>query len=131
VRIQLFGFGISLNPSLRISLILAFLEFAAEGAERPREITPDHYERTAYLVEDYILPMARCAFAGASVTEVERSALRPVALVRKSKVCSSYPARFFEVNTGNINDSQCSTALRLGLMIGHHARCRFAVVKQY
>ena len=72
--------------SIRISLILAFLDFAAEGAERPREITPDHYGRAAYLVEHYILPMARRAYAGASVPEVERSALRLVALVRKKQL---------------------------------------------
>ena len=72
--------------SIRISLILAFLDFAAEGAERPREITPDPYGRAAYLVEHYVLPMARRAYAGASVPEVERSALRLIALVRKKQL---------------------------------------------
>ena len=67
--------------SIRLSLILAFLDFAAESAERPREITPDHYGRAAYLVERYIMPTATRAYAGASVPEVERSALRLIALI--------------------------------------------------
>ena len=59
LRIQSCGFGIFLDPSLRISLILAFLDSAAEGAERPRGITRDYCGRETFLVEHYILPMAR------------------------------------------------------------------------
>lgn len=67
----------------RLALVLAYLDWAAEGAEEPREITVHHFGRAAHLVESYILPMARRAYADASVPKPERAARRLVAVIRE------------------------------------------------
>ena len=66
----------------RLSLVLAYLDWAAEGAEMPCAITVQHFGRAAHLVEAYILPMARRADADASVPVAERAARRLVAIIR-------------------------------------------------
>ena len=67
----------------RLSLVLAYLDWAAEGSEMPCEITVQHFQRAAHLVEAYILPMAWLAYANASVANAERAARRLVAIIRK------------------------------------------------
>ena len=68
---------------MRLSLVLAYLDWAAEGGDEPHEITADHFGRAAHLVEVYVLPMARRAYADASVPKAERTARRLVALIRE------------------------------------------------
>ena len=65
----------------RIALVLAFLDMAAEGQEEPREITAGHFARAAHLVEAYLLPMARRAYAD-GLTPQERAARRLVQHIR-------------------------------------------------
>jgi hypothetical protein len=67
----------------RLSLVLAFLEWASEGAEEPHEISVSHFGRAAHLVEDYILPMARRAYADAACPKAERAARRLVQVIRE------------------------------------------------
>jgi hypothetical protein len=67
----------------RLALVLGFLDWAAEGAEEPREITVGHFGRAAHLVESYLLPMARRAYADAATPKAERAARRLVALIRE------------------------------------------------
>jgi hypothetical protein len=67
----------------RLALVLAFLDWAAEGAEEPREIGVAHFGRAAHLVEAYILPMARRAYADAATPKAERAARRLVAIIRE------------------------------------------------
>lgn len=43
----------------RLALVLACLDFAAEGADEPREVTVAHFGRAAHLVESYLLPMGQ------------------------------------------------------------------------
>lgn len=69
--------------SLRLALVLDFMRWAAEGGEEPHEIDGQAFERAARLVGEYILPMARRAYAAGSLPEVERGALRLVALIRE------------------------------------------------
>ena len=69
--------------AVRLSLVLAFLDWAAEGGDEPHEITAGHFGRAAHLVDAYVLPMARRAYADASVPKAERSARRLVALIRE------------------------------------------------
>ena len=66
----------------RLPLVLAYLDWAAEAAEMPCAITVQHFGRAAHLVEAYILPMARRAYADASVPVAERAARRLVAIIR-------------------------------------------------
>ena len=67
----------------RLALVLAFLDWATEGAEEPREITHQHFGRAAHLVESHLLPMARRAYADAATPKAERAARRLVALIRE------------------------------------------------
>ena len=57
--------------------------FRSDGAEEPHEITAAHFGRAAHLVEAYLLPMARRAYADASVTKAERAARRLVQVIRE------------------------------------------------
>lgn len=67
----------------RLSLVLAFLDWASEGDEEPHQITVQHFGRAAHLVESYVLPMARRAYADAATPKAERAARRLVQLIRE------------------------------------------------
>lgn len=66
----------------RLSLVLALLDWAVGGGPEPREIGAEHFGRAAHLVEDYLLPMARRAYAEAAAPKAERAARRLVGLIR-------------------------------------------------
>jgi hypothetical protein len=66
----------------RLALVLACLDWAAEGGDEPREIEVRHFGRAAHLVEAYLLPMARRAYAEASVPLALRAAKRLAHLIR-------------------------------------------------
>ena len=61
----------------RLSLVLAFLDWAADGADEPHEITVEHFGRAAHMVEAYILPMAKRAYADAAKSAHGRSMTSP------------------------------------------------------
>lgn len=67
----------------RLSLVLACLDWAAEGDDMPSQVEADHFKRAAELVGNYALPMARRAYADAAVPPAERSARRLVATIRE------------------------------------------------
>lgn len=67
----------------RLSLVLSCLDHAAEGEPEPMEITIQHFGRAAHLVETYVLPMARRAYAEAALPKDERAARRLVAIIRE------------------------------------------------
>jgi hypothetical protein len=67
----------------RLALVLAFLDWAADGAEEPHEITVQHFGRAAHLVEAYLLPMARRAYADAATPKAERAARRLVGIIQE------------------------------------------------
>lgn len=67
----------------RLSLLIAFLDWASEGVDEPHEITVEHFGRAAHLVEAYILPMARRAYSNAALPKQERAARRLVAIIRE------------------------------------------------
>lgn len=67
----------------RLSLVLAYLDWTSEGAEEPHEITIGHFGRAAHLVEAYVLPMARRAYADAATPKAERAARRLVQVIRE------------------------------------------------
>ena len=66
-------------------LLLAFLDWSADGAEEPREIMVQHFGRAAHLVEAYFLPMARRAYADAATPKAERAARRLVGIIREQE----------------------------------------------
>lgn len=67
----------------RLALVLAHLDWAADGADEPREIEVQHFGRAAHLVDAYIVPMARRAYADAATPKVERAARRLVSIIRE------------------------------------------------
>jgi hypothetical protein len=69
----------------RLSLVLSFLDWAADGAEQPHEIRVQHFGRAAHLVESYLLPMARRAYADAATPKPERAARRLVGIIREQE----------------------------------------------
>ena len=69
--------------AVRLSLVLAFLDWVADGGAEPQEIGRHHFGRAAHLVEAYVLPMARRAYAQASASKAERAARRLVAVIRE------------------------------------------------
>jgi hypothetical protein len=69
----------------RLSLVLACLDWAAEDDQLPNEVDAGHFKRAAELVGNYMLPMARRAYADAAVPQAERSARRLVATIREKR----------------------------------------------
>ncbi len=68
--------------AVRLSLILAYLDYAADGGEQPSAIGVNHFGRAAHFVEAYVLPMPRRACADASIPKEERAARRLVSIIR-------------------------------------------------
>lgn len=69
--------------AVRLSLVLALLDWAEEGAEEPQEIGAVHFGRAAFLIDAYFLPMARRAYVDASTPKGEWAARRLLALIRE------------------------------------------------
>jgi hypothetical protein len=67
----------------RLSLVLAFLDWAAKGGEPPISISHVYFGRAAHLVEAYFLPMARRAYADAATPKAERAARRLVGVIQE------------------------------------------------
>jgi hypothetical protein len=65
----------------RLALVPAHLDWAAEGADEPREIGAVHFGRAAHLVEACPLPMARRAYADAATPKAERAARRLAGII--------------------------------------------------
>ena len=59
------------------------MEWASGEADEPQEIAVHHFGRAAHLVESYLLPMARRAYADASAPKAERAARRLVKLIQE------------------------------------------------
>lgn len=69
--------------TIRISLILAYLDWAGKETEMPSEISQDHFARASNFVQTYVLPMARRAYADGSSPKAERAARRLVSIIRE------------------------------------------------
>ena len=69
--------------AVRLALVLAFLDWASGGDLPPAEITAAHFGRAVHFVEAYALPMARRAYAEASVPATDKAARRLLAVIRE------------------------------------------------
>jgi Protein of unknown function (DUF3987)/Primase C terminal 2 (PriCT-2) len=68
--------------AVRLSAVLALLDWAeAPGNPRPERIGAAHLTRACHFIEAYVLPMARRAYADASVPAAEQGARRVLDLV--------------------------------------------------
>jgi hypothetical protein len=72
--------------AVRLSLILAFLDYAATGHTIPQAINLDAFDRAAHFVEAYALPMARRAYADASIPKPERAARRLASIILEKRM---------------------------------------------
>lgn len=75
--------GKSPGFAVRLSLVLAYLDWAAGTGAEPHDITADHFNRATKFVETYALPMARRAYADASVSKPERTARKLISIIRE------------------------------------------------
>lgn len=71
--------------AVRLSLVIAIIEWASSESELPAEITIKHFGRAVHLVESYLLPMARRAYAEASTPARDMAARRLIAALRDRK----------------------------------------------
>jgi len=68
--------------SVRLSLILTFLDWVAVGGDEPMEIDAETFGRATRFIGSYVLPMARRAYADASLSKPEQAARRLLAVIR-------------------------------------------------
>ena len=92
----------------RLALVLACLDWAAEGADMPQEIGVGAFGRAAHLVEAYLLPMARRAYADAATPKADRAARRLVVLI-----CEQGWSRFTSRDVLRLQRAGLETAERL------------------
>jgi hypothetical protein len=72
--------------AVRLSAVLALLDWAdALGKPEPEWIGADHLGRACHFIEAYVLPMARRAYADASVPAAERGARRTLNLLMQEQ----------------------------------------------
>ena len=71
--------------AVRLSLILAHLDWVCGETDPPQEIGLSPLGRAAHHVDAYILPMARRAYGAASHSRADRAALRLVETIRKHR----------------------------------------------
>jgi hypothetical protein len=63
--------------------VLSLLDWTAEDDDLAGSITAETFTRATDLVADYILPMARRAYADATTPKPERAARRLLAIIRE------------------------------------------------
>ncbi|MEL0439218.1 DUF3987 domain-containing protein [Phycobacter sp. K97] len=69
--------------AVRLSLVLSYLDWAASNDPEPLDISRQVFVRAAHMIEAYVLPMARRAYADSSVSKAERSARRVLEAIRR------------------------------------------------
>jgi len=71
--------------AVRVALVLAHLDWAAGETEEPWDVSSAHIERAAHFIEAYALPMAKRAYADASVSRTEKAARKLVEAIREHR----------------------------------------------
>jgi hypothetical protein len=69
----------------RLSLILTYIAWASGSGDEPLEIEESQFNKARALVIDYILPMARRAYAIGSMPEVDAKAYNIISIIREHK----------------------------------------------
>jgi hypothetical protein len=91
--------------AVRLSLVLAFLDWAFGEADEPLEIAVEHFGRATHLIENYLLPMARRSYADASVPKAERVARRLAALIGEQAWSSFTSREVLRLNRAGISSA--------------------------
>ena len=71
--------------SVRLSLVLALLDYASGEADEPKEITPEHFARAALMIDEYLFPMALRTYASVDKSEKVNAARKIVSLITDKK----------------------------------------------
>jgi hypothetical protein len=71
--------------TVRLSLVLTYLDWAISEDLEPVEVGPEALARAIHLVEHYALPMAQRSYASASISKSEQAARRLLDAIRKRK----------------------------------------------
>lgn len=67
----------------RLTLVLAYLNWAAKGGDEPHNLDADQFKQATHLIKSYFLPMAQRAYAEATLPKAERAARRLVGIIRE------------------------------------------------
>ncbi|WP_143530018.1 DUF3987 domain-containing protein, partial [Salibaculum halophilum] len=78
--------------SVRLSLILTYLDWLTGRGLEPTEIEENAFDRAAHFMETYALPMARRAYADASLPKAEHAS-RHLLAVTRDKAWERFPTR--------------------------------------
>lgn len=71
--------------SVRLSLVLALLDYASGEGDEPKEITTQHFARAALFIEEYLLPMAMRTYASVDKSEKVMTARKLVSLIKEKQ----------------------------------------------
>ncbi|MDO6584815.1 YfjI family protein [Salipiger sp. 1_MG-2023] len=69
--------------AVRLSLVLAMMEWATGEFDEPHTVTAHHFGRASHLVAEYLLPMARRAYAEHAGGQSQRAGRALAALIRE------------------------------------------------
>ena len=89
--------------AVRLSLILAFLDWAVGESDEPYEIQEDHFDRARRFVTNYVLPMARRAYAEASIPQLDRQARKLIDVIRQQDWSQFTSREVLRLNTSDMN----------------------------
>ena len=89
--------------SARLSLVFAYLAWAQDDGEEVFEISGPQFRRASQLVETYILPMARRAYAGAAISKDVKAARRLVQAIREQKLSSFTTSQIMRLDRSGLN----------------------------
>lgn len=78
--------------AVRLSLVLSMMDWASGETDEPQEISVAHFGKAAHLAAEYLLPMARRAYAERSVRQAELSA-RALGLLIREEGWQQFTAR--------------------------------------
>ena len=72
--------------SVRLSLVLTYLDWAVSGADEPCQIEENYFQKAICLIENYVIPMALRTYAEASVPVTDRAARKLISIIREKKI---------------------------------------------
>ena len=100
--------------TIRVALVLAFINAVAEGRDFPLQLSEADFEAARLFTFDYVLPMVRRSYEMASVSKAERAA-RKILWLAKTKGWKVFSAREIKRlgRTGLTDDKEIDAALSM------------------
>lgn len=100
--------------TVRVALVLAFINAVTEGRDFPRQLSEEDFEAARLFTVDYVLPMVRRSYEMASVSKAERAA-RIILWLAKTKGWRVFSVREIKRlgRTGLTEDKEIGAALSM------------------